>query len=207
MRLSLALLPLLAAAPLRAEDWLLSAQRAARSVSIPGESAPEAVAKSWVPFEPASRLFRADIPPEGWRASEEEDASGFVVRLFIEDSASAAIRGALSVRLVDRDAPGFVPAKQAVEAMRKGGEGRETSPVNTLRVGAGLARIFEITQTRRLPGEEGPALPEELHQYVAVIPRGEAYYLVRLVTSRASYLEYRDDFVRFLKSLKPIGAR
>ena len=204
---ALLLVLLAAAAPARAEDWLLSAERAARAVTIPGESAPPAVASDWVPYEPPSRLFRAQIPPEGWRPFEEEDATGFVVRFFGEDSASGAIREVLSVRLVDRDSPGFAPAKQAVEAMRRG-DGRDASPVNTLRVPAGLARTLEITQTRRLDGEEGAALPEEVHQYVAVIPRpGDAYFLVRLVSARANYLDYRADFVRFLKSLRPIGVR
>ena len=40
-----------------------------------------------------------------------------------------------------------------------------------------------------------------------MIPVGEAYYLVRLVSSRATYLEYRDDFVRFMKSLRTLSTR
>ena len=56
-----------------------------------------------------------------------------------------------------------------------------------------------------MPSDEGPSFDEEIHYYVAVIPVGEAYYLVRLVSSRASYLEYRDDFVRFMKSLRTLS--
>ena len=56
-----------------------------------------------------------------------------------------------------------------------------------------------------MPADDGPAFEEELHYYVAVIPVGEAYYLVRLVSSRATYLEYRDDFVRFMKSLRTLS--
>jgi hypothetical protein len=85
--------------------------------------------------------------------------------------------------------------------------GREATIVHPLRVGAGLARIFEVTETRRVPMDSGVSAPLEIHQYVAVIPRGEAYFVVRLITGRSNYLDFRDDFVRFLKSMKPVGAR
>ena len=204
---NLALLILLAAAPARAEDWLLSAQRAAASAAIPGEAVPEKAASDWVPYEPASRLFRAALPPVGWKAFEEEDALGPVVRVLGPDDPSGALRAALTVRLVDRDSPMFAPAKEAVEAMRRQGPDRESTAVAPLRIGAGLARVFEITETRRAPFDAGPSAPMEIHQYVAVIPRGEAYFVVRLVTARANYLDFREDFVRFLKALQPIGAR
>lgn len=206
MRPSLIAALLLAAAPARA-DWLLDASRAAASAPVPGEAAPEPPKSGWVPFEPGSRLFRAELPSEGWRAFDEDDALGSVVRVFGPDDPSGVLRAELTVRLMDRDAPNFVPAKDAVEAMRRPGPGREPSPVRPLRIPAGLARIFEVVETRRLPADEGPSAPLEVHQYVAVVPRGEAYFLIRLVTARASYLDYRDDFVRFLKSFRPIGAR
>lgn len=201
------LLALLAASPARAGDWLAEASRAAAAAPIPGEAAPEKPKPGWVPFEPASRLFRAELPAEGWRTFEEDDALGSVVRVLGPDDPSGALRALLTVRLMDRDAPNFTPAKEAVDAMRRPSPGREPSPTRPLRVGAGLARIFEIVETRRLPDDEGPSAPVELHQYVAVIPRGEAYYMVRLTSGRGNYLDYRDFFVEFLKNLKPIGAR
>ncbi len=204
---NLAVLLLLVSAPARAEDWLLTAQKTAASAAIPGEAVPEKAKSDWVPYEPASRLFRADLPPSGWQAFEEEDALGSIVRILGPDDRSGALRASLTVRLVDRDSPVFTPAKEAVEAMRRQGPGRESTAVHPQRVGAGLARIFEITETRRVPVDAGPSAPLEVHQYVAVIPRGEAYYVVRLVTDRANYLDYRDDFMRFLKSLKTVGAR
>lgn len=202
----LAVLLLAAAAPARA-DWLLDASRAAAAAPIPGEAAPEKPKKDWVPFEPPSRLFRADLPPEGWLAHDEDDAFGTVTRIFGPDDPSGALRTTLTVRVMDRDAPDFVPVKEAVEAMRRASPGREATPVRPLRIPAGLARVFEVVETRRLPVEEGPSAPVELHQYVAVIPHGDAYYLIRLVSSRASYLDHRDDFVRFLKSFRPVGMR
>jgi hypothetical protein len=203
----LALLLLLAAAPARAEDWLLSAQHAAAGAAIPGETAPEKPKKDWVPYEPASRQFRADLPPEGWRPFDEEDALGSVVRILGPDDPSGALRATLTVRLVDRDSPAFVPAKDAVDGMRRAGPNRESTAVQSLRVSAGLARIFEITETRRVPADAGPSAPLQLHEYVAVIPRGESYFVVRLITARENYLDFRGDYVRFLKSIKPVGAR
>ena len=198
---------LLLVSPAFAGDWLADAGKAAREASIAGESKPEAPKKAWVPFVPGSRLFSGEIPVEGWWPMEEETATGSVFRLLGGDSQSGSVRTVLSVRFYDKDTPGFTPIKLAVDLMRRENKetGRVISPVRPVRVGLGLARTFEIVETRRVPSDEGPSFEEELHQYVAVIPVGEAYYLVRLVSSRATYLEYRDDFVRFMKSLRTLS--
>ncbi len=204
------LLPLLLlAASARAGDWLADADKAAREASIPGSAQPEAPKKAWMPYVPASRLFSGEIPVEGWWPMEEETATGSVFRLLGGDSQSGSIRTVLSVRFYDKDTPGFMPIKQAVDLMRRENKeiNRSISPVRPVRVGLGLARTFEIVETRRVPSDDGPSFEEELHHYVAVIPVGEAYYLVRLVSSRATYLEYRDDFVRFMKSLRTLTVR
>jgi hypothetical protein len=206
--LSSLLLPLLlAAAPARAGDWLDDAQAAAAAAVLANEPAPEKPKEGWVPYEPASRAFRAELPSSGWRPYEEDDALGSVVRILGPDDPSGAVRAVLSVRWVDRDAPNFVPAKAAVDALRVPAPGRDPSSVRPFRVSAGLARIFEVVERKRLPLDEGPSAPTELHQYVAVIPRGEAYFVVRLTTGRDDYLDFRGFFVRFIKELKPIGAR
>jgi hypothetical protein len=198
---------LLLASPAAAGDWLADASKAAREAAIPGESKPDAQKKAWIPYVPASRLFSGEIPVEGWWPMEEETATGSVFRLLGGDSQSGSVRTVLSVRFYDKDTPGFTPIKLAVDLMRRDNKetNRVISPVRPVRVGLGLARTFEIVETRRVPSDEGPAFEEELHHYVAVIPVGEAYYLVRLVSSRATYLEYRDDFVRFLKSLRTLS--
>lgn len=198
---------LLLASPAAAEDWLAGAAKAAREAVIPGQAAPEAPKKDWIPFVPNSRLFSGEIPVEGWWPMEEETATGPVFRLLGADSQSGSVRATLSVRFYDKDTPGYTPIKQAVEIMRKEDKlfPRSISPVRPVRVGLGLARTFEIVENRRVPSEDGPSFEEELHHYVAVIPVGEAYYLVRLVSSRATYLDYRDDFVRFMKSLRTLS--
>ena len=181
--------------------------RTSSAATIPGEAVPEKAKSDWVPFEPVSRQFRADLPSAGWTAFEEDDALGSVVRVLGPDDPSGALRAAITVRLVDRDSPVFVPAKDAVDAMRRQGPDRESTAVQLVRMGAGLARLFEITETRRVLADTAPSAAMAIHQYVAVIPRGEAYFVVRLVTSRENYLDFRGDFIRFLKSLKPVGAR
>jgi hypothetical protein len=207
MGIELPLLLLLAAAPARAEDWLLAARRAAAAAAVAGERVPPPPTADWIPYEPASRLFRGDLPASGWSPFEEEDALGSVVRILGPDDPSGALRAALTVRLIDRDCPVFLPAKDAVDAMRRQGPDRESTAVSNLRVSAGLARVFEVTRTLRAPDDLAPSSPLELHEYAAVIPRGESYYVVRLITARENYLDFRDLFVRFLKALRPVGAR
>ena len=206
IRALLAALLLLPAAA-SAGDWLADAAKAAREAAIPGSPQPDAPKASWVPFVPSSRLFSGEIPVEGWWPMEEETATGSVFRLLGGDSHTGSIRTVLSVRFYDKDTPGFLPIKQAVDLLRRENKeaSRSISPVRPVRVGLGLARTFEIVETRRLPSDDGPSFEEELHHYVAVIPVGEAYYLVRLVSSRATYLEYRDEFVRFLKSMRSLS--
>lgn len=212
MRLAISLLAVLlagAAPRARAADWLADAAKAAREATIQGSTPPEAPKTPWIPYMPSSRLFSGEIPAEGWWPMEEETAQGPVFRLLGPDSQSGAFRANLTVRFFDKDTPGFTPIKQAVDVMRRDDAAthRSVTGVRPLRIGLGLARTFEVVEVRRVPVDEGPSFEEELHQYVAVVPVGEAYYLIRLVSSRASYLEYRDDFVRFLKSLRSTSSR
>ena len=40
---------------------------------------------------------------------------------------------------------------------------------------------------------------------MAVIPSGLNYYLVRLSSAREVYLDFREDYMRCLKTFKPLG--
>jgi len=204
-RASLLLAAALAAAPALADDWLQSATDASEQAVIYDEPLPAKPAAAYVPYE--GPLLRSELPNRGWRAFEDEDALGSVLRVLGPDAPSGGTRAVLSVRLFDRSTPGFVPARQAADAMRRDAPGRDSTPVRAMRVAAGLARIFEVTQIRRETPDEGPALPETIHEYVAIVPRGESYYVVRLVSARDAYLETRDVFAHFLKQLRPVGAR
>ncbi len=200
-----ALLALSCAASARAADWLQSALSAANAAPLADEPPAREDDGSWAPFESAE--FRSELPAAGWYAHEEEDALGTVTRIYGPDSGSGAVRATLSVRLYDRSTPGFLPAKQAVDGMRRQGPERDSSPVHAIRVAAGLAREFEVTEKRRVAADEGPSLPVVLHEYVAVIPRGESYYVIRLVSTRENFLDTHPVFERFVKRLMPIGAR
>ncbi len=194
-----------ASASSRAEDWLDYAVRAADAASIASEPPSSRPRAAWTPVEFSE--FQSVLPSTGWYAYEEDDALGTVVRAFGPDSSSGSLRAMLSVRLIDHSTPGYRDAKTAVDEMRRDAPGRDPTPVRAIRVAAGLARVFEVTLTRREAADDGPAIPESLHEYVAVIPRGESYYLLRFVSTRRSYLDSRDVFVRFLKELSPLGSR
>ncbi len=190
---------------------LLLLPRAAVSDSFAdsAQAAPEAPEGSWRAYSSSSRLFVGEIPAIGWWPMEEETATGSVFRLLGSDWPSGSARTTLSLRYYDKGTLGFLPIKQAVEQLRLQDKGtnRSISPLRPVRVSLGLARTFEIVETRRMPLDSGPSFEEEVHSYVAVIPVGEAYYLARLISSRSNYLNYRADFLRFIKSLRSVSAR
>ena len=95
--------------------------------------------------------------------------------------------------------------KDAVERLRRADKsaGREATPVKLVRSGGVLARVFEVTETRRLPPERLPSSEKALHHYVAVVPSGAGYFIARLSSSRDVYLDYKEDWARFLKSFRP----
>ena len=70
-----------------------------------------------------------------------------------------------------------------------------------------MGRVFEVYATRRLPAQRLPMIEEQLHHYVALVPSGESYFVIRLSSSRDVYLDYRELFVQFLRSFKALGAR
>ncbi len=151
-------------------------------------------------YMPASRSFACDLP-QGWQAFEE-DPSGSVVHLLGPDNPSGSYRTGIDIRLLE----GKRPYRDVLAELRRSDPetGRAATAVRPLRIPAALARTFEVVETRWLPEERLPALAEELHHYVALIPSGESLYLVRLSSSRDVYLEHRELFVRFLKSFKPL---
>lgn len=154
-------------------------------------------------WQPDSKLFYCDVPA-GWTPFEEQDPAGSAVHILGPDSPAGDYRTGIDVRWVEKGQPGFVPAKKLVEEMRRDDKStdRHSTPIHPMRVNSLLARTFEVEQTMRLPPEGLPAVQEELHQYVAVIPSGESYFLVTLNSSRETYLDYRQLFIDFLHSFK-----
>jgi hypothetical protein len=183
---------LLCAAPLRAQEM------------EPGEAqAPKA---KHVLYLAPSHLFSCEVPAE-WGAFETEDALGPVVRLLGPDNPAGTYRTGLSVRWFEKGSLGYVDPKKAVDDMHRPDKDirRSVTAVSHMRVGGLLARLFEVVETRTLPLERLPADEEQIHDYVAVIPSGFNYYLVRLSSSREVYLDFREDYLRCLRTFKPLG--
>lgn len=158
-------------------------------------------------YLPASRMFSCDLPTKGWYAFEEEDVLGPVVHVLGPDNPSGTYRAGLSVRWFDKSQASYVEPKKAVELMRKSDRSvqRKATGVSPMRVEGLLARLFEVFETRALPLDRLPARDEVLHRYVAVIPSGSNYYLVTLSSTRDVYLDYKDVYMRCLKTFHPLG--
>lgn len=160
-------------------------------------------------WSPPSNFFSCDLPGPDWRGFEEEEPGGPVARLLGPDGPFGTYRTGISVRWVEKGQSGWRPFKEAVEAMRRTDKsyGRHATSPRPLRVAGILSRVFEVTERRRLPPDQLPAMEEEIHHYVAMVPLGDGYYVLKLSSSRQNYLDYRDVFVRFLRSFRPLGGR
>lgn len=160
-------------------------------------------------WAPPSNFFSCDLPGPEWSGFEEEEVSGPVARILGPDSPGGSYRAGISVRWVEKGQPGWRPYKEAIEALRRSDKeaGRHAGGARPLRIAGILSRIFEVTERRRLPPDQLPAAEEELHHYVALVPLGDSYYVIKLSSTRENYLDYRDAFVRFLRSFRPLGGR
>jgi hypothetical protein len=188
-RISLLLAVLLCAAPARAQ-----------------ETEPEAPKAKSVTYTPPSRIFSCELPSD-WQGMEEEDALGPVARVIGPDDPSGNYRTGLTVRLFEHGQPGFVEVKKAVDLMRRSDKivDRSATPVQPMRVAGLLARLFEVTEEWILPLERLPATEEAIHSYIAVIPSGSDYYVLRLSSARDVYMDFREDFFRCLRTFRPSG--
>jgi hypothetical protein len=157
-------------------------------------------------FLASSHLFACEVPT-AWRAFETEDALGPVVRLLGPDNPSGTYRAGFSVRWFEKGSPGYLDPQKVVDEMRRSDKDakRTATAVSHMRVAGLLARIFEVVETRTLPLERLPAEEVEIHDYVAIIPSGYNYYLVRLSSTRDVYLDFREDYMRCLDTFKPMG--
>lgn len=171
-------------------------------------AAPADAAETLLRYSPASRAFACDIP-SSWRAFEEEEPSGFVSRLMGPDNPSATFRTGIDIRWVEKGLPGYVPYKEAIDTLRRDDRPtrRSATAVRAMRISGAMARTFEIHESRQLPLGRVPMMEEELHHYVALVPSGESYFVIRLSSTRDVYLDYRTFFVKFLKSFKTLDAR
>jgi len=170
------------------------------------QDASEGVSVKPLRYSPPSRNFYCDLPV-GWHAFEEAEGDGPVVRLMGPQDPRAVYQAGIDIRWNERGEASYKPYKVALEEMRRGDEAssRAASAVHVMRISGVLARVFEITETRRLPLDRWPSMPVELHRYMAIYPVGESYFTISLASTRDSYLDYKDVFLEFLKGFKPMG--
>lgn len=157
-------------------------------------------------YTPPSKDFVCDLPA-GWTAfADSEPREMEAVHLLGPDDSGGTFRTGIDIRYYEKGSPGFVAYKTAIEGLRRsdGMTDRSSTPITAMRIGAGLARVFEISETRRLPIDRAFSLTEPLHRYYAIFPNGESYFVVSLTTTREVYLDYRDMFTQFLKTFRPL---
>lgn len=174
------------------------------------DDAPEAVAPKpgqYRAFSSSKRTFSCDVPAAGWPVFEEDTPWGSAAHFLGPVEENGAWRAALHVHFVDKSQPGFVPIEDAVKRARRSDPAAErtATSVRRSRVSGKSARRFEIVETRLTPGERLPAAPSTLHHYVAYVPAGDGYFIVKLSTSRETYLNYKDVFEHVLHSFRING--
>jgi hypothetical protein len=179
----------------------------ALALATPGVAQEEPARGPYRAYEPASRAFRCDIPSKGWHPMEEETAQSYCVHILGPEDPTGSYRTGIDVHLFEPGQPGFIPVKKALDLMRREDKSSERSAtsIRLLRNNGVLSRLFEVTETRRLPAESLPSASTVLHHYVAVIQSGESYFVLRLSSTREVYLDYREEFLRFLKNFRPLG--
>ncbi len=155
-------------------------------------------------WTPPSHSFFCRLP-EGWTAFEEETSAGTAAHLLGPDEAGGAYRAGIDVHWAVPGRPGFVPMKNALEDLRRSDKatGRRATGIRRMPSGRGLARVFEVVETRRLPPESAPSAAVRLHHFVGVIEGRSSYFVIRLSSTEETYVDYRRDFVEFLKSFRP----
>ena len=155
-------------------------------------------------YSPPSRSFTCEVP-EGWSAFEEEEPWGFAAHFLGPDDPSGVYRTGIDVHFFEKGQPGFVPAKKMIERLRRPQRDtdRGATPVHIIMGAAGLARTFEVTETRRLPLGQTPSLEYHLRTFVAMIANGDNYWILRLSATRETFDDSRNDFLSFLKNFRP----
>lgn len=151
-----------------------------------------------------SKSFIVDIP-RGWEGFESASPRGIATHLLGPELADGGWRAAYHVHYFEKGAPGFAPLREMLKIERRKNRTmrRQVTPTTTWRVDRKPAKVFEVREERitrygRLPAERLP-----LHHFYAIVPNGtNAYYMIKLSVTENRYLEYREEFRRFLKSFR-----
>ncbi|MBI4348441.1 MAG: hypothetical protein HY553_16480 [Elusimicrobia bacterium] len=172
-----------------------------------GEAAP-ARSSNYRPYTSTKGTFACDIPVSGWNPFEEDTPFGSSAHFLGPAEENGTWRAALHVHFVDKGQPGFVPIDDAVKRERRSepfSEREAAGPVRRVRVSRASARRFEVNETRLAPADRLPAAPFVIHHFFAFVPAGDGYFIVKLSTSRDTYLRYRELFDRVLQTFRILG--
>jgi hypothetical protein len=170
-------------------------------------SAPFASAKSKHAYErytPPSGSFTAEIP-EGWVPFEEESPRGTVTHIIGPAEADGAFHAAYHVHYFEKGKPGWIPPREAMHAFRERDKlsERDVGQMTTWRVDAKPAKMFQVREKRVLPSSRLPSELVALHHFCMFVPAGRhEYYLIKLSTTEKTFLNYRAEFRRFMKSFR-----
>jgi hypothetical protein len=95
--------------------------------------------------------------------------------------------------------------KTALDDLRRSDKatGRRATGIRRLPSGRGPARVFEVVESRLLPPETAPAATVRLHHFVGVIEGRSSYFVIRLSSTEETFVDFRRDFIEFLKAFRP----
>ncbi len=189
---------------MRKSSSTAAAAKAALALFLPASAF--AQKEPWIPYSPPSNSFSARIPASWW-GYEEEEPNGFAVHLLGPEDPSGVYRAGIDVHRVIKGTPGYAPYREKIARMRKGGGllDNQSSPLSYTRAAGGLGIVFQTTDWQWLAVGRLPAKRIPLHHWVCVVAEGEDYWVIRLSSTRDSFLKYRDLFRRFVASFKSLG--
>ena len=174
------------------------------SGGAPEDGCAQNAASGFGPYAPKSRAFSCELPSD-WQAFEEDEPSGFAVHVLGPDNDGGDYRAGIDIHWVESGKGSAPNVKEALERIRRSDKAVKRSGGGTIRrisTALGLARLIEARETRRVPPDRSPAVFEEIHHDVALIQTGENYFLLTLSAPEQSYLDYRETFLRVLRTFR-----
>jgi hypothetical protein len=188
--------------------WLLSALLA---TSVQAQELPAADIWSlerkdlgYETYAPQGGGFTCDLPA-GWTRFMTKTPRGIAAHAIGPELAGGAVRAAYHIHLFEQGKPGYQPIAEYMKASRQRAKSsnRQSTAPTSWRVNKGPARVFEVREDRMLPVGKLPSQITTLHHFYALVPLGRNdYFVVKLSTTEESYLEYREEFRRLLKTFR-----
>ncbi|OIO12443.1 MAG: hypothetical protein AUJ52_00120 [Elusimicrobia bacterium CG1_02_63_36] len=155
-------------------------------------------------YTPPSGSFTVEIP-EGWVPFEAETPRGVATHIIGPSEADGAWRASYHVHYFQKGKPGYVAPREAMKAFRERDKDtdRDVDQITVWRVDQQAAKMFQVREKRMLPSSRLPSEIVSLHHFYMFIPSGrDEYYMIKLSTTEKTFLDYRAEFRRFMKSFR-----